>query len=114
MKSKKHKIGKTTNVKPKYRKVKFRPDWEENGELELSKMEVVIDAPRDYKIKVVPELGVKGPKRITVYPGDPSCRSICATEVGPKEIEVIFKLEPSSKWIVTPTRIIERGEFFKK
>lgn len=42
------------------------------------------------------------------YPGDPTCRSLVAYEPEEPVIARIFAENPSSKWIVTPTRIIDR------
>ena len=43
-----------------------------------------------------------------LLPGDPTCRSLVAHEADDKEIAKIFKENPSTLWVVTPTRIIAR------
>ena len=50
----------------------------------------------------------------TKWPGNPTCRSIMAHDASDEQIAKEFKASPSSKWIVTATRIVERTEFFKK
>lgn len=57
-----------------------------------------------------PAAPVKAPVRLSTmnYPGDPTCRSLVAYEPEEPVIARIFAENPSSKWIVTPTRIIDR------
>jgi hypothetical protein len=46
-------------------------------------------------------------------PGDPTCRSIMASvDYTDKQVERVFKDNPTSLWIVTPFEVIERGKFF--
>lgn len=47
------------------------------------------------------------------YPGDPSCRSIIAFDATDDEIGKVFKDNPTSKWVITSTRVIDRDEFTK-
>ena len=44
------------------------------------------------------------------WPGDPSCRSILASDASGAVIQKVFKDNPLSKWIITATRIVARGE----
>ena len=46
------------------------------------------------------------------WPGDPSCRSILASAASDAEVVKEFKNSPSSKWVITSDRILERCEFF--
>lgn len=45
-------------------------------------------------------------------PGTPFNRTLLATEASDAQIKKAFKDEPSSLWVLTPTRTISRAEFF--
>jgi hypothetical protein len=46
------------------------------------------------------------------WPGDPTCRSIMAYDADDAAIAKEFKSEPTSRWVITPYRIVERSQFF--
>lgn len=46
-------------------------------------------------------------------PGGPSNRSLIAHAADDKEVAKEFKDSPTSLWVITPTRIIFRDDFFK-
>jgi hypothetical protein len=48
------------------------------------------------------------------WPGGPSCRSILASAASDAVVAKEFKDCPSSQWVITADRILERGEFFKQ
>lgn len=48
------------------------------------------------------------------WPGDPTCRSILASAASDAEVAKEFKHNPSSQWVITADRILERDSFFKQ
>lgn len=52
--------------------------------------------------------------RMAAMPGDPTNRTIMATDATDAEIRMVFHDDPSSKWVITPTRTVEREAFMKK
>ena len=52
---------------------------------------------------------------INEWPGNPTCRTIIADRVvTAKIIERTFKDNPTTKWVITPYDIIERGDYFRQ
>lgn len=48
------------------------------------------------------------------WPGDPTCRSLIADiDYDEKLIAKVFKDNPTSRWVVTPFEVFERGKFFQ-
>lgn len=45
-------------------------------------------------------------------PGTPINRSLVAYEPDNAQIKKVFQDDPTSLWVITPTRIIERDKFF--
>lgn len=90
-----------------------------NSKLTLKQvMEAAHDAGVQVTVSLVPN-EPKVPERerhgmsVHDYPGDPSCRSIIAFDATDDEIRKVLKDNPTSKWVITSTRVIDRDEFTK-
>lgn len=69
---------------------------------------VAVPAPEPAPEPEKPKHGIPSPQ----WPGTPHCRSIMAYDADDKAIAKEFKSEPSSRWVITPYRIVERSQFF--
>ena len=69
---------------------------------------VAVPAPEPVPEPEKPKHGIPSPQ----WPGDPTCRSIMAYDADDAAIAKEFKSEPTSRWVITPYRIVERSQFF--
>lgn len=66
------------------------------------------------EVSLVPKEPPKHEVPVANWPGDPSCRTVLAHLASEREIAQVFNDNPSSRWVITPHVIEERGEFTQR
>jgi len=91
-----------------------RKKAESNHKPTAMTLKQVVSAARAEGVNMVVSLTPKPDKMPDrPLPGTPYNRTLMATDATDAEIKKAFQSEPSSKWVVTPTRTVERSQFMQ-